>query len=224
MNLVEQNPADYVDARFGIFVHFAPCYDPVCHELVHEQQSETATREATTRVGDWGWVSHKGRDWFVSGANPPMPGVIERRKARDGSVEAIAKYTRTAGGAVVDLASHGAETGIAPALDGRIISAVHADTGKELLAATVPEPGDADLLGAAGDRVWVPDPDGDEPNVNRFADEWRNLWHAFDNAHDDRLRPPGYKGVDAMDESWEASSTVSDAEEKAFEVEELRAS
>jgi len=261
--------------------------------------------EFATRVGDWGRVPYKGRDWFVPGAYPHVPELIERRKARRHGAEAITAYTRTTGGPVVEIAGGGMKSGIVPDLDGRIVSAVHADTGRELLATTDAEAGYADLLGGVKHRLWVPAPEAGEPELERAPAAWRNLWHAFENPRDDRLstltllggadsqdrlhrtvqaagdglhvrrrfagdpeavkaasarwrlalpepgratlrvrgggiaeymdlryaqpggirliqagqRPPGYEGLDAMDESWDAVTAVSDAEEKVLELE-----
>ncbi|MFW5856423.1 MAG: DUF4838 domain-containing protein, partial [Planctomycetota bacterium] len=260
--------------------------------------------EAALRLEPWGLVEHKGKTWYVPGADPRVPPILER--ATRGQAQNGFGYARTLGdkgGPVVKLADGKASVTICPELKGKFIGATI--DGKELL----------DAGGAAGGyedefarkvwgRLWMPADVADPEQV-----DWTALWRSyrpeapsvlatrtglrrggFDTSAelkrtvtvtDDAIRversysgdpgigepfsarwrlalpfpekarvtvkgggikelmdlryarpggirtvktgqrPPGYEGLDAMDEKWDTIQAVSDAQVSSFDVKQI---
>ena len=263
--------------------------------------------EAASRTGDWGIVSHQGGRWFVPGANPHVPAILQRGRRARGNMESISRYVRGKGGPLVQLSDGSMKADICPDLAGQVISAVDSRSGKELLDARSATAGYGDLFGKIHTQLWVPvSAEQERADLDRSAAEWVNLWSDFDNPQEDALvtetvlspkkfsasdylrrtvevtdeglriertytggtakpgrfntrwrlampepdksrlgirgggikelmdlryaepggirtvkageRPPGYEGLDAMDEKWDAVKAVSDAQVVSFEV------
>ncbi len=126
-----------------------------------------------------------GRRWFVPGGDPKVIGVIERRKQQRDDPQALSRFVRDKGGPMIELSAKAIEAAVVPDLDGQIVSAVDAATGKELLDSRTSSAGYGDGFGDVATRLWLPFGDVD---MDRPAEQWRSLWSDFDPPSNNSLR------------------------------------
>lgn len=157
-----------------------------------EESVDTLVLESAKHLGyDFGFVTNKrdGREWYVAGADPQLPSLIERGAGvREGRLP-VSNYVRQSGGPVVDLASEAAAVKVVPDLSGQIVSIVDRKSGKELLATGAVEAGYADHFPKFSDghhRVWLP-LNQDEARASEEHD-WATLWSDFKNPTSGQLR------------------------------------
>ena len=138
----------------------------------------------------WGAVkfADDGKNWFVAGADPLLPGCVHRAKkgiAKDGGGEhgilrSLSSYTAANGGPLVEIAGKDLKAAICPDLSGRIVSVVDTASGKELLANSGATTGYGDLFAGIPTVLWLPPGQGEGVGV-RANEDWSELWSKFQN-------------------------------------------
>ncbi len=150
----------------------------------------------------WGRVkSAAGAPWYVPGACPHMPGVIDRRKRQQADLPAIARFARDQGGPLVELVGGGLTAAVCPDLSGQIVSLTDR-AGRTLLHTAGAEGGYRDLLGASHAQIWLPlDAPDARANLERTLAEWVNLWSDFRNRRSFARRLTGRPGNHLLTET-----------------------
>ncbi len=146
----------------------------------------------------WGRIkADDGTPWYVPGACPHMPAVVDRRKRQQSDLAAIARFAHNQGGPLVELAGGSLAASLCPDLAGQIVSLVDRSSGRELLHSAGPEAGYRDLLGKSHAQIWLPltgrETDG-RANLDRTTDEWATLWNDFRNPRSIARRLTGRPG------------------------------
>ena len=146
----------------------------------------------------WGSIKNPrdGKNWFVAGADPRVPGCLERGKqaafmgggGEAGVLRTISWYVANNGGPLVELEGKTVSAAVCPDLRGQITSAVDRKSGKELLAVQGGMAGYWDeFRGNISSQIWLP-VDVAEKDLPHAADkDWSMVWSEFKNPSKDRL-------------------------------------
>ena len=165
---------------------------------------------ATSSTRPWGAVpfAADGKDWFVAGADPLLPGCISRAKkgifmdggGEHGILRAISGYTAANGGPLVKLQDKAMQAAVCPDLAGRIVSVIDQASGKELLAIAGANTGYVDLYPNMPAQHWLPVSEAHDVAA-RIRDDWSELWSNVKNTDPTKLETvavlsPQYYGFD----------------------------
>jgi len=144
----------------------------------------------------WGPVRNPrdGKNWFVAGADPLVPGCLERAKqaafmnggAEAGVLRTISWYVANNGGPLVELEGKAVSVSVCPDLKGQITSIVDKKSGKELLAVKGGQSGYLDVFEKISSQIWLP-VDQVQDLGWRANDDWSTVWSEFRNPVKDRL-------------------------------------
>jgi formylglycine-generating enzyme required for sulfatase activity len=138
--------------------------------------------EAFLRLYEWGLVEHKGRTWYVPGADVQVPAILERAtRDKAGSSFGYSRYIWDKGGPVVKLAEKKTSVTICPELKGKFVAATLA--GKQLLDAGGAVGGYEDEFHRrVWGRLWMPAAITETEGVN-----WAELWREYRQEEPNRL-------------------------------------
>jgi formylglycine-generating enzyme required for sulfatase activity len=176
---------------------------------------DAVTLNAASSSGrPWGPIKNPrdGRKWFVAGADPLVPGCLERVKkatsmnggGEHGVLRTISWYVANQGGPLVELESKEMSVSVCPDLKGQITAVTDRKTGKDLLAVQGGQAGYLDVFDKVSSQIWLPlDIAKNDLNTRGIQDkDWSSIWSEFQNPAKDRLETDltlsaSYYGFDA---------------------------